>query len=53
MAVMMVLMPEMVEKRPRVTPAMFLPPIFAGTTSVYVLRIYPPPHFVIIEGVFI
>jgi hypothetical protein len=53
MAVMMVLTPERVEKRPGATPATFLPPIFAGTTSVYVLHISPPPHFTIVEGVFI
>jgi hypothetical protein len=50
MAVMMVLMSERVEKRPRATPAAFPPPIFAGTASVSVFRISPLPHFVIVEG---
>jgi hypothetical protein len=39
----MVLMSETVEKRPGATPAVFPPPIFAGTASVYVFRVSPPP----------
>jgi hypothetical protein len=39
----MVLMSERVEKRSRATPAVFPPLIFAGTTSVYVFRVSPPP----------
>jgi hypothetical protein len=53
MAVMMVLTSERVEKRPGATPAVFPPPIFAGTTFVSVFHISPPPCFTIIEGVFI
>jgi hypothetical protein len=39
----MVLTSERVEKRPGATLAAFPPPIFAGTTSVSVFRVYPPP----------
>jgi hypothetical protein len=53
MAVIMVLMSERVEKRPRATLAAFPPPIFAGITSVSVFRVSPHPHFAIIEGVYI
>jgi hypothetical protein len=31
--------------------AAFPPPIFAGTTSVFVIRVSPPPRFAIVEGV--
>jgi hypothetical protein len=51
MVVMMVLLLKRVEKRPGVTPATFPPPVFAGTTSVFVVRVSPPPRFVIVEGV--
>jgi hypothetical protein len=50
MKVMMVLTSERVEKRPRATPAAFPPPIFAGTASVSVFHVSPPPHFAIVEG---
>jgi hypothetical protein len=43
MAVMMVLTSDRVEKRPRATPAVFPPPIFAGTASVSVFHVFPPP----------
>jgi hypothetical protein len=50
MAVMMVLMSERVEKHSGATLVEFTPPIFAGTTSIFVFHVSPPPHFVIIEG---
>jgi hypothetical protein len=43
MAVMMVLTSERVEKRPGATSAVFPPPIFAGTASVSVFHVSPPP----------
>jgi hypothetical protein len=49
MAVMMVLTSEMVEKHPRVTPAAFPHPIFAGTASVSVFCVSPPPRLGIVE----
>jgi hypothetical protein len=52
-AVMMVLTSERVEKRPGVTPTVFPPPIFAGTTSVSMFHVSPPPRFTIIEEVLI
>jgi hypothetical protein len=48
--VMMVLMSERVEKHPRVTSAAFPPPIFAGTTSVYVFHVSPLPPITIVES---
>jgi hypothetical protein len=48
MAVMMVLTSERVEKHPGATPAAFPPPIFAGTASVFVFRISPPPLIAIV-----
>jgi hypothetical protein len=50
MAVMMVLTSERVEKRPGATLAALPPPIFAGTTSISMFCVSPPPHFMIIEG---
>jgi hypothetical protein len=47
---MMVLMSERVEKRPGVTSTMFPPPIFAGTASVSVFHISPPPRIVNADG---
>jgi hypothetical protein len=43
----MVLTSERVEKRPGVTLAAFLPPIFAGTVSVYMFHVspLPPDHY--------
>jgi hypothetical protein len=43
MATMMVLTSERVEKRPRATPAMFPPPIFAGIAYVSMFRVSLPP----------
>jgi hypothetical protein len=51
--VSMVVMPERLEKLPGVTLAAFLPPIFAGTTSIFVILISPPPPLGDAEGVFI
>jgi hypothetical protein len=42
-AVMMVLTSERVEKRPRMTPTVFPPPIFAGIASVSVFHVPLPP----------
>jgi hypothetical protein len=53
MDVMMVLMSEMLEKRPGATLVAFPPPIFAGTDSIFVFHVSSPPCFVIIEGVLI
>jgi hypothetical protein len=53
MAVMMVLTPERVEKRPGATPAAFPPPIFAGTVSISLFHVSPLPLFAIVRGVFI
>jgi hypothetical protein len=50
MVVMMVLTSERVEKRLGATPAMFPPPIFAGTASVYVFRVSLSPLITIVEG---
>jgi hypothetical protein len=50
MAMMMVLMSERVEKHTGATPAVFLSPIFAGTVSVYVFHVSPPPRIAIAEG---
>jgi hypothetical protein len=50
MAVSMVLMSEKLEKRPGATPAAFPPPIFVGTTSVYVFHVSPPPPLGNTEG---
>jgi hypothetical protein len=36
-------MSERLEKRPRATPAVFPPPIFARTTSISWFRVSPPP----------
>jgi hypothetical protein len=43
MAVMMVLTLKRAEKQPWVTPTSFPPPIFAGTTSIFVFHVSPPP----------
>jgi hypothetical protein len=51
MAVMMVLMSERVEKRPRATLAAFPLPIFTGIASVSVFHVFPLPRFAIVEGV--
>jgi hypothetical protein len=54
MAVMMVLMSERMEKRPGATSAAFPPPFFAGTASIFVFHVSPPPlDRVIIDRVFI
>jgi hypothetical protein len=53
MAMPMVLMSERLEKHPGENPAAFPPPIFAGTTSVYVFHVSPPPPLGNAEGVFI
>jgi membrane protein CcdC involved in cytochrome C biogenesis len=53
MAVMMVLISERVEKRPGATPAVFPPPIFAGTSYVSLFHVSLLPHLRIVEGVFI
>jgi hypothetical protein len=39
----MVVMSERLEKRPGATSMAFLPPIFAGTASVSMFRVFPPP----------
>jgi hypothetical protein len=49
----MVVMLERLEKRPRATLVLFSPPIFAGTTSIYVFRVSPPPPLRNAEGFFI
>jgi hypothetical protein len=43
MAVMMVLTSKRVEKRQGATPAVFPPPVFAGTASVSVFHVSPQP----------
>jgi hypothetical protein len=48
MAVMMVLMSEKVEKRPGATLAAFPPPIFVGTISISVFRVFLPPSIAIV-----
>jgi hypothetical protein len=53
MAVSMVLMLERLEKRSGVTPAAFPPPIFAGTTSVSLFHVSPPPPLRNVKGVFL
>jgi hypothetical protein len=53
MAVMMVLMPERVEKRLGATLAAFPPPVFSRIASVSVFHVSPPLLFAIIEGFFI
>jgi hypothetical protein len=52
MVVMMALMSERVEKHPGVTPAAFPPSIFAGTASISVFHVSPPPPLGNTEGVF-
>jgi hypothetical protein len=52
-AVMMVLTSERVEKCPRATPAVFPPPMFAGTASISVFHVSPSPRLGIVEGVYI
>jgi hypothetical protein len=51
MEVMMVLTSERVEKGPGATPAAFPSPIFAGTTSISMFHVSPPPHLENTEGV--
>jgi hypothetical protein len=51
MAVMMVLMSERVEKRPRATLAAFPLPIFTRTAYVSVFQVFLLPRFAIVEGV--
>jgi hypothetical protein len=46
----MVLTSERVEKRPRATPVVFPPAIFARTASISMFRVSPSPHLGIIEG---
>jgi hypothetical protein len=43
MAVSMVVMSERLEKHLGATPAAFPPPIFDGTASVFMFRVYPLP----------
>jgi hypothetical protein len=50
MAVMMMLTSKRVDKHPGATLAAFPRPIFAGTTSVSMFRVSPPPHLSIVEG---
>jgi hypothetical protein len=45
----MVLTSERVEKRMGATPAAF-PPIFAGTASISLFCVSPPPRLAIVEG---
>jgi hypothetical protein len=53
MAVMMMLTSERVEKYPGATPAVFSPPIFAGTTTISLFHVSLPSPLGNIEGVFI
>jgi hypothetical protein len=50
MAMSMVLMLEKLEKHLGATPAAFPPPIFVGTTSIYVFRVSLPPPLGNTEG---
>jgi hypothetical protein len=53
MMVSMVLMSERLEKHPGATPTVFTPPIFAGTASISVFHVSPPPPLGNTKGVFI
>jgi hypothetical protein len=51
---MMVVILERLEKRPRVTPIAFPPPIFTGIASVSVFCVsLPPPHENALGGLYI
>jgi hypothetical protein len=50
MAVSMVVMLERLEKQPGVTPTMFPPPIFVGTTFIFVFHVSPSPLLGNAEG---
>jgi hypothetical protein len=49
MAVMMVLTSERVEKRLEVTPTVFPPPMFAGTSSISLFHVSPSLRLGIVE----